>query len=155
MTEDAGLTQNPAGIRILALCSGNSCRSQMVEAWFRALAPERVEAFSAGVRPAGFVHPLAIRVMAEAEIDISSARSKAIDNFLQEPFDYVITVCAPTAEACPVFPGNAVRLHWPLDDPAEAQGDEPSRLEGFRRVRDEVRERVLMFLNDLARSDPA
>jgi arsenate reductase len=122
MTENAGLRQNPARIRILALCSGNSCRSQMVEAWFRALAPERVEAFSAGVRPVGFVHPLAIRVMAEAGIDISSARSKPIDDFLGQPFDYVITVCAPAAEACPVFPGKAVRLHWPLDDPAEALG---------------------------------
>ncbi len=155
MTEDAGFSQNPARIRILALCSGNSCRSQMVEAWFRALAPQRVEASSAGVRPAGFVHPLAIRVMAETGIDISSARSKAIDDFLGQPFDYVITVCAPAAEACPVFPGNAVRLHWPLDDPAEAQGDEPTRVEVFRRVRDEVRERVLVFLNEFARSGPA
>lgn len=155
MIEDAGLMQNPSRIRTLALCSGNSCRSQMVEAWFRALAPERVEAFSAGVCPAGFVHPLAIRVMAEAGIDISSARSKPIDDFLGQPFDYVITVCAPAAEACPVFPGKAVRLHWPLDDPAEALGDEPSRVEGFRRVRDEVREYVLMFLNELARSGPA
>ena len=149
---ETGHVQSASRLRVLALCSGNSCRSQMVEAWFRALAPDRVDAFSAGVRPAGLVHPLAIRVMAEVGIDISIARSKSVDEFLGQAFDYVITVCAPAAEACPVFPGKVVRLHWALDDPGEVQGEEPSRLQAFRRTRDWVRERVEKFLNDVAES---
>ncbi|HKZ54111.1 MAG TPA: arsenate reductase ArsC [Anaerolineales bacterium] len=132
--------------RVLVLCSGNSCRSQMAEGWFNRLAEGRVLAFSAGVSPAGFVHPLAIRAMAEVGIDISGQRSKPMDEFLEQPFDLVITVCAPAAEACPVFPGRAQRLHWPFDDPAAARGDETARMAAFRRVRDEVQAAIQAFL---------
>ncbi len=126
--------------RVLVLCTGNSCRSQMAEGWLRARFGDRIEAFSAGSQPSGYVHPLAIRVMAEAGIDISGGRSKHVGEFLGQPFDTVITVCDPAKEACPVFPGRAERLHRTFDDPAAATGSEAERLAVFRRVRDEIRD---------------
>ncbi len=125
----------------------------MVEAWFNHLAEGRVLTFSAGVRPADHVHPLAIEAMAQVGIDIAGARAKSVEEFRGQPFDYVITVCAPAAEACPVFPGRAARLHWPLDDPADVQGDEPTRLQAFSRLRDEVEARVRSFLHEIERPD--
>jgi len=125
----------------------------MVEAWFQRLAEGRVIAFSAGVRPTGHVHPMAIKAMAQVGIDIGGARSKSVEEFLGLPFDYVITVCAPAAAECPVFPGKAARLHWPLDDPADVQGDEPTRLQAFSRLRDEVEARVRSFLLEIERPD--
>jgi arsenate reductase len=155
-------------LRVLILCTGNSARSQMAEGWLNALGGDRFQAFSAGSDPAGTVHPLAIRAMAEVGIDIRHHRSKSMFEFIDQPFDYVITVCAPAAEACPVFPGPARRLHWPLDDPvedpplkgisdlqgAEATGGEEERLAVFRRVRDEIRARLESFVAspDLAHS---
>lgn len=136
------------GRSILVLCTGNSCRSQMAEAWLNRLGQGNVEAFSAGSRPAGYVHPLAVRVMAETGMDISGHRSKPINDFLGQAFDYVITVCDNAAEACPVFPGKGVRVHWGLEDPARAEGDEIQRLQVFRRVRDGLRERIEAFLAD-------
>lgn len=133
--------------RVLVLCTGNSVRSQMVEAWFRALGADRVDACSAGIRAASQVHPQAIRVMAEVGVDISRAVPKSMERYLTDPFDYVITVCAPAAEACPVFPGQAVRLHWPLDDPADAAPDPDSQLVAFRRIREEAKSRVQAFLD--------
>ena len=121
----------------------------MVEAWFHHLAEGRVLAFSAGVRPADHVHPLAIKAMAQVGIDIAGARAKSLEEFRGQPFDYVITVCAPAAEACPVFPGRAARLHWPLDDPTDVQGDEPTRFQAFSRLRDEIETRVRFFLQEL------
>jgi arsenate reductase len=126
--------------RVLVLCTGNSCRSQMAEGWLRARFGDRIEAFSAGSNPSGHVHPLAIRVMAEAGIDIGGGRSKHVGEFLGQPFDTVITACDPAKEACPVFPGRAERLHQTFDDPAEATGSEAERLAVFRRVRDEIRD---------------
>ncbi len=139
-------------IRVLILCTGNSARSHMAEGWLNALAGDRFQAFSAGSVPAGYVHPLAIRAMAEVGIDISRGHSKSMNEFLGQPFDYVITVCAPAAEACPVYPGPARRLHWPLDNPAEATGSAEERLAVFRRVRDEIRARLEAFVSEIART---
>ena len=118
----------------------------MAEAWLNRLGRGNVQAFSAGSRPAGYVHPLAVRVMAETGIDISGNRSKPIGDFLGQAFDYVITVCDDAAETCPVFPGKGIRVHWGLEDPARAEGDELQQLQVFRRVRDDLRQRIEAFL---------
>jgi arsenate reductase len=124
--------------RILFLCTGNSCRSQIAEALWRELAGPEWEAHSAGSSPAGFVHPLAVQVMAERGIDLDDARSKSIDGFLGEPMDLVVTVCDGARDACPALPGARRTLHWPFDDPAEAAGSPDEQRETFRRVRDEI-----------------
>lgn len=123
--------------RILILCTGNSARSQMAEGLLRAMAGERFEVMSAGTKPSQ-VNPLAIQVMQERGIDIRQQRSKHLNEFLQQPFDYVITVCDAAAEVCPVFPGRAKRIHWSFPDPAAAQGTEQDRLHVFRQVRDAI-----------------
>ena len=127
--------------RILFLCTGNSCRSQMAEGLLRRLAGDQNKCLSAGANPSGYVHPLAIEVMQELGIDISNQVSKSIDEFLPsrgEPPDLLISVCATAERKCPIFPGHLERLHWPFDDPADATGtDEQIRIE-FRRVRDEI-----------------
>src|SRR5438876_5268171 len=105
---------------ILILCTGNSCRSQMAEGVLRAMAGDIVEVRSAGSKPAGYVHPLAIQVMAEIGIDISGQKSKSLNEFLHQPIETVITICPEAEKGCPVFPGEIARLHWPLDDPAQA-----------------------------------
>ena len=125
--------------RVLILCTGNSCRSQMAEGWVRHDLGSEVEAFSAGTRPS-LVHPLAIRVMAEAGVDISSQRSKSLSEFWGQPFDLVVTVCDSAKEACPAFPGAADQIHESFPDPAGLGGSEEEVLEGFRRVRDMIRE---------------
>lgn len=130
--------------RILILCTGNSARSQMAEGLFRELGGERLEVESAGV-VASFVRPQAIKAMKEIGIDISLHRSKLVDEFLGQSFDYVITVCDNAKESCPVFPGNVKRIHWSFDDPAEATGNEEERLAVFRRVRDEIKSRLEDF----------
>ena len=127
--------------RVLILCTGNSARSQMAEGLLRADAGDRFEVASAGVNPS-HVRPEAIEVMREVGIDISGHRSKSVDEFVAQEFDYVITVCDNANEQCPVFPGNTRRIHWSFDDPAAAQGDEQSRLAVFRRVRDEIRDQL-------------
>ena len=133
--------------RILVLCTGNSARSQMGEGLFRAEARDRVEVFSAGTKP-GFVRPEAIAVMKEIGIDISGHRSKPVDEFLGQPFDYVVTVCDNARDDCPVFPGGAERIHWSLEDPAAVAGSEAERLSAFRRIRDRIHARVKAFLRD-------
>ena len=130
---------------VLFLCTGNSCRSQIAEAWLRRLAGDRVEALSAGTAPS-FVHPLAIRVMAEAGVDLSTHESKSIQRFLADPPDLVIAVCASAAESCPVFPGRVRLERWPFDDPAAATGTEEEVLREFRRVRDAIRARIEAWL---------
>jgi arsenate reductase len=127
--------------RVLFLCTHNSARSQMAEGLLRHLAGDRFEAMSAGTE-ATRVRPLAIRAMEEIGIDISGQESKTLDQYLQEPFDHVITVCDDANEACPFFPGAANRLHWSFEDPSKAEGSEEQRLQVFRRVRDELRERI-------------
>jgi len=123
--------------RILFLCTGNSARSQMAEGLLRHEAGERFEVFSAGTRPS-HVRPEAIAVMKEIGIDISAHRSKSVDEFAGQEFDYVITVCDHANEICPVFPGKTQRLHWPFEDPT----DEAS----FRKVRDQIRTRIQAFV---------
>jgi len=127
--------------RVLFLCTGNSCRSQMAEGFLRHIAGDRFEVFSAGVKPTQ-VNPLAIKVMAEAGIDISKHRSKSAMEFLGQQFDYIITVCDNAKQTCPVFPGKHEKIHWDLEDPAEAQGSEEERIVVFRKIRDEIRKKI-------------
>ncbi len=124
---------------ILILCTGNSCRSHLAEGILRAALGDRANVQSAGSKPAGYVHPLAIKAMTEIGIDISGHRSKHLDEFLTQPVHTVITVCGNADQACPVFPGQVNRHHWPFDDPAHAPGSEAEQMEVFRRVRDEIR----------------
>lgn len=134
-----------AKFKVLFLCTGNSCRSQMAERWARHLLPEKVEAHSAGLTAKG-LNPRAVRVMREAGVDISHQCSKEIDAVIGIPFDFVITVCGHANEHCPVFPGGARVIHAPFDDPPElALGakTEEEALGHFRRVRDEIRAFVL------------
>jgi arsenate reductase len=123
--------------RVLILCTGNSCRSQMGEGWVRHLLGDRVEVFSAGTRPS-FVHPKAIQVMAEAGVDLASHSSKSVESLRGIPFDLVVTVCDSAREACPVLPGAKKTLHSSFDDPADA-GEGGDALPVFRRVRDGIR----------------
>jgi len=123
--------------RILVLCIGNSCRSQMAEAFLDRAGGGRVAATSAGTRPSA-VNPMTIKVLAERGIDWSGARSNAMTEFLDRPFDVVVTVCDEAAQACPVFPGGGRRVHAAFDDPAVVQGSEAVRLAAYRRIRDEI-----------------
>lgn len=124
---------------ILILCTGNSCRSHMAEGILQhALGPE-FKVASAGSNPAGYVHPLAIRALAEIGIDLSQNTSKHLDTFLDRDVETVITVCGNADQACPTFPGQLNRHHYPFDDPAHAEGSEDEQLAVFRRVRDEIR----------------
>ena len=130
--------------RVLILCTGNSARSQMAEGLLRDLAGERFEVASAGVSPA-HVRPEAIEAMREIGIDISHHRSKSVDEFSDQEFDYVITVCDRANESCPIFPGGAKRIHWSFDDPSAASGNDEQRLAAFRKIRDEIRHRLVVF----------
>lgn len=134
--------------QVLILCTGNSCRSQMAEGLWNALGAGRWRAASAGSRPTGTVHALAIRAMQEIGIDLAAARSKSVDEFENQPFDVAITVCDNARDACPLFPTAKDYLHWPFHDPADAQGTEEERLVVFRKVRDEIRDRIRNYLND-------
>jgi len=127
--------------RILFLCTHNSARPQMAEGMLRALAGDRFEVMSAGTE-ATLVRPLAIRAMEEIGIDISGQESKTLEVYLDQPFDYVITVCDEANEACPFFPGAKNRLHWSFEDPSRADGSEEERLAVFRRARDGIEERI-------------
>lgn len=124
---------------VLVLCTGNSCRSHMAEAVLRAASAGRFRVASAGSRPAGYVHPFAIRVLEETGYDLAGHSSKHMNDFLNQPVETVITVCGNADQACPVFPGQVNRHHWPFEDPAHATGSETEVLEVFRRVRDEIR----------------
>lgn len=138
--------------RVLILCTGNSARSQMAEGLFRQEAGDEFEVFSAGTKPS-LVRPEAIAVMNEIAIDISGHRSKSVNEFIGQPLDFVITVCNSAKETCPVFPGNVRRLHWPFDDPAAVEGSEEVRKAAFRRIRDQIHGRIMVFLdgNETAR----
>jgi arsenate reductase (thioredoxin) len=130
--------------RVLILCTSNSARSQMAEGWLRALAGDRFEVFSAGTHPS-VVNPVAIEVMAERDIDISEQRSKSVNEFLGQPFDFVITVCDQAAEACPIFPGPAERVHWSFPDPAAVTGTEEEKHNAFRSVRDSLYDQLQIW----------
>ena len=128
-------------IRVLFLCTHNSARSQMAEALLAQIGGERFEVVSAGTE-ATRVHPLAIRAMADVGIDISGARSKHLNEYLGQNFDYVITVCDSANESCPVFPGSPQRIHWSFADPSAAEGSENDRYRAFERVRNEITMRL-------------
>lgn len=124
-------------MRVLFLCTGNSCRSQMAEGFLRHFYGDKYEAHSAGVKPS-VVNPYAIKVMAEKGVDISNQRSKSVDEYKGQSFDKVITVCDNAKESCPVFPGKVEHIHWSFIDPAEATGTEDEKLKVFRDVRDQI-----------------
>ena len=133
------MSDKSAKPRVLILCTGNSCRSHMAEGILRAAAGDLLEVHSAGSKPAGYVHPMAIAAMAEIGIDISGHTSKQMDGFLDREIETVITVCGNADQACPVFPGQVNRHHWGFDDPAHARGTDEAVMNEFRRVRDEIR----------------
>jgi arsenate reductase len=133
--------------KVLILCTGNSARSQMAEGLFRHAAGDRFEVYSAGTKPTR-VRSEAIAVMDEIGIDISSQRSKSVEEFVGQNLDYVITVCDAANETCPVFPGTRVRLHWSFHDPAAVEGSDHQRKAAFRAVRDRIRARILEFLSE-------
>ncbi|MEW6199512.1 MAG: arsenate reductase ArsC [Planctomycetota bacterium] len=128
-------------LKVLFLCTGNSCRSQMAEGWARHLKGNSIEAYSAGIETHG-LNPLAVHVMAEAGVDISGQRSKHVDELCDVPFDYVVTVCDHAHESCPLFPGRTKVVHVGFDDPprlARAANSEEEALGHYRRVREEIR----------------
>jgi arsenate reductase len=131
------MSEGPRRFRVLFVCTHNSARSQMAEGFLRAMAGDRFEAKSAGTERTA-VHPLAIQAMAERGIDISRHSSKLLVSLMQEPWDYVVTVCDDANERCPLFPGRVKRLHWSFEDPSRATGTDAERLETFRRVRDQI-----------------
>jgi arsenate reductase len=140
-------TGSPGKIKLLFLCTGNSCRSQMAEGWARHLKGDRVEAYSAGIETHG-LNPMAVEVMAEAGVDISHQRSKLVDELADVELDYVVTVCAGAREACPAFPGKEKVVHVGFDDPptlARICQSRQQALDCYRRVRDEIRS----FVEDL------
>jgi arsenate reductase (thioredoxin) len=141
------VTSDPA--RILVLCTGNSCRSILAEALFRELGGRRVAVVSAGSHPEGRVNPFTDRVLDEAGIGHDWARSKSMSEFLDREFDHVITVCDDAAEACPIFPGPAVRTHWSIPDPARATGTDDEVLAVYRGTLADLRGRIEGFLATL------
>ena len=139
--------------KILILCTGNSCRSQMAEGFLKSFDPT-LEVYSAGTAPAERVHPKAVQVMAEEGIDISKNYPKSVDQFIDQSFDYVITVCDAAKESCPVFTGNVKhRLHIGFEDPAEATGTEEEILAVFRKVRDEIKRDFRRFYEDVIQKE--
>jgi len=136
-------------IKVLFLCTGNACRSQIAEAWLRHLGGEAFEVFSAGLDPQG-INPYTITVMEEVGIDMKDHRSKHLDEYVGKiNFDYLITVCSAAEERCPFFPGSGTRLHWPFDDPAAFTGPEAEKLEIFRQVRDQIKDKILSWLEEM------
>ena len=134
--------------RVLFLCTGNSCRSQMAEGFLRHFAGDRFDVASAGTRPA-VLNPGAVKAMREVGVDIAQHRSKSVEEFAGQRFDHVITVCDRARESCPIFPGATRLDHWPFDDPAEATGTSEERAAVFRRVRDEIAARIRRFLEGI------
>ncbi len=134
--------------RVLFLCTGNSARSQMAEAFLRLHGGERFEAHSAGLEPKG-INPYTRRVLAEAGVDMSGQSSKDLTVYLGKThFGYLITVCSNAEARCPIFPGVATRLYWPFDDPAAVEGTDEDKLTAFRRVRDALETRILDWLHE-------
>jgi arsenate reductase (thioredoxin) len=134
--------------KVLILCTGNSCRSHMAEGILQKAAGDVLEVHSAGSKPSGYVHPLAIKAMAEIGIDISGHTSKSMTEFLDQPIETVITVCSDADQVCPSYPGQVNRFHWPFDDPARAAGTEEEKMHVFRRVRDEIEKAFEAYARD-------
>ena|ERR1043165_1600755 len=133
--------------RILFLCTGNSCRSQMAEGIMNAIGGDRFEAYSAGTQPAGYVHSLAIEALAGMHIDISKATSKSLDVYLDDPWDMIITVCDDAKEACPVFPGQAVTAHWGFEDPAMFEGTDEQKRRFYKDTAMQIEWRIRLLLD--------
>ncbi len=133
--------------KVLILCTGNSCRSQMAEALWKELGKGEWESFSAGSKPSGYVHPLAVKAMTEIGADISSYQSKSLEQYQNDTFDLVVTVCDNAKESCPFFTGAKETIHTPFDDPADAEGAEEEQMIVFRRVRDEIKQNIQDYLN--------
>ncbi|HSA05658.1 MAG TPA: arsenate reductase ArsC [Candidatus Gastranaerophilales bacterium] len=127
--------------RVLFLCTGNSCRSQMAEGLMRQFYGDKYDVYSAGVNPTE-VNPNAIKVMKEIGIDISNHTSKSVNEYINQTFDIIITVCDNAKESCPIFPGKAERLHWSFFDPAEAIGTQEELLKAFTEVRDQIKDKI-------------
>jgi len=143
-SKETNVSRDKPKLKVLFLCTGNSCRSQMAEGWTRHLKGDQIEPYSAGTEARG-VDPLAVRVMDEAGVDISSQRSKRLDELADQQFDYVVTVCDQAYESCPVFPGKVRVVHVGFDDPprlAATERSEEAKLRHYRRVRDEIRDFV-------------
>ncbi len=137
--------------RVLFLCTGNSARSQMAEAFLRRYGGDRFEVYSAGLEPERGIHPLTLKVMQEIGFDMKGHYAKDIREYLGKVhFGYLITVCDRAEQSCPIFPGMGVRLHWPFEDPAAFQGSEEEKLAKFREVRDQIEARVKAWLKEVA-----
>lgn len=134
-------------IKVLFLCSRNSARSQMAEAFLKKYGADRFDTYSAGLE-ASEINPFTIRVMEEKGISMKDHYSKSLDRYLNDRFGFLITVCSKAEEKCPFFPGVSIRLHWPFDDPATVLGSEEEKLEIFRRVRDEIEKKVIDFVEN-------
>jgi arsenate reductase (thioredoxin) len=147
---DAAMEGQTMKKRVLFICTENACRSQMAEAFLRQRAGERFDVYSAGTDPADGVNPHAIEAMKEVGIDISQQTPKPIGPLLGQHFNYVVTVCDPATQRCPIFPGVVKRLQWDVPDPAQAQGVREERMAVFRRVRDDIANRVRRFIEDEA-----
>lgn len=132
--------------RILFLCTGNSCRSQIAQVVMNRLGKGRYEAFSAGSKPAGYVHPLALQVLKDSHLPTEGLRSKSWEEYEGKPFDFVITVCDRAKESCPVWPGQPITAHWGFEDPAEAKGTDEQKQFVFRKVFAEIQTRIGLFL---------
>jgi len=135
--------------RVLFLCTGNSCRSQMAEGFLRHLGGDRFDAYSAGTNPTQ-VNPLSIEAMKELDIDISAQKSKPASEFIGQKFDYLITVCDNAKQTCPAFAGGYTKFHWNLKDPAEAEGREEEKMAIFRELRDKIRVKIEEFIDNCA-----
>ena len=134
--------------KVLFLCTGNSCRSQMAAGLVNHDLSKKWKAYSAGTRPSGYVHPMAIEAMAELGIDITRNKSKSADEFRKKKFDLVVTVCDNAAEDCPVWLGDGQVVHISFPDPAEATGTDEEKMEVFRSVRDDIRRRIVYYLTN-------
>lgn len=132
--------------KVLFLCTGNSCRSQMAEGFIKHDLSKKWKAYSAGTEPSGYVHPLAIEAMAELGIDISRGKSKSVEQYKKKKFDLVVTVCDDAAENCPAWLGKGHVEHIEFLDPAEAEGSHEEKMQVFRTVRDDIRRRVIYYL---------
>lgn len=136
-------------IKIMFLCTGNTCRSQMAEGFAKSIGKDNFQVFSAGVKAEGFINPYAIRVMKEIGVDISNQQSKVIDYELLKTMNYVITLCSNAEETCPVTPPQIKRFHIPIDDPSKVKGNEDEILFAFRKTRDEIELKIRDLLSEI------
>ena len=134
--------------KVLFVCSGNSCRSQMAEGLLKRYGNGEFEVYSAGLKPS-YIHPLSIKAMAELDIDITNQYSKTVNEFIGQEFSYVITVCGSAKEFCPVFPGKYKALHWSIEDPASTSGTEEEMMKVFRKVRQNILAKITRFISNI------